>query len=115
MRNLIIGSIIVMVSLIGCVAVPYGDYGYGSYYGGWGPRWIPGYQRWVCEGPPSAVALVTTPAKPEPAQVQIQAEKKSKSIKPKTAKPVAKPKKEHSASPNTRCRCYWTWEPAHYE
>ena len=73
MKNLIIGSIIVMVmvmaSLIGCATVPYGGYdGYNSgYYGSWGPRWVPGYQRWVCEGPP----------------------------------------------PNTRC--YWTWEPAHYE
>ncbi len=102
MRNLIIGSIIVMVmvSLMGCAVVPtgygqygvvlngpaYSAYGYRSYYGGysygygypgglyyggygygWGPRWVQGYQRWVCEGPP----------------------------------------------PNTRC--YWTWEPAHYE
>ncbi len=82
MRNLIIGSILVVVviSLMGCAIgpMPYGyglnsgvygypGYGYGDYYGGWGPHWVPGYQRWVCEGPPS----------------------------------------------NTRC--YWTWEPAHYE
>ncbi len=39
-------------------------FGWGN---GSGMRWVPGYQRWVCEGPPS----------------------------------------------NTRC--YWTWEPAHYE
>lgn len=24
-------------------------YGYGGYYGGWGPRWIPGYVLRVCE------------------------------------------------------------------
>ena len=36
-------------------------YGYGGYYSGrggyggrsgYGTRWVPGYQRWVCEGPP---------------------------------------------------------------
>ena len=81
-----------MAMLAGCAIVPYDGYGYrlnsgirghfgpgygyrGSFpgyggYGGYGsfrPRWVPGYQRWVCEGP--------------------------------------------SSSP----KCYWTWEPAHYE
>lgn len=43
------------------------SYGYGRYGHGGPTRWVPGYQRWVCEGPP----------------------------------------------PNQKC--YWTWEPAHYE
>ena len=85
-KRLIFGSIVVviMVSLMGCsMAIspdvyrppyyggPYNGYRYGWGYGyGWssGPtRWVPGYQRWVCEGPPGNL------------------------------------------------RCYWTWEPGHYE
>ncbi len=74
-------ALLTTILLAGCAVVPvgygrygvvlnggYGNSGHGHGYG-WGrsTRWIPGYQRWVCEGPP----------------------------------------------PNTRC--YWAWEPAHYE
>jgi hypothetical protein len=81
MKRLIFGfgSVIIMLSLMGCggylhISVSpdwygppyytgpyygyyyYGGYGYRNYYGypywGWGPRWVPGYIRQVCEDRP---------------------------------------------------------------
>ena len=79
-RNLIfvIVMVVVLVLVAGCtiaIGPPYGlqsgirghfgpgysygggysgyDHGYGRNYGyGHVTRWVPGYQRWVCEGPP---------------------------------------------------------------
>ena len=72
MKRLFLALLIITI-LAGCAVVPvgYGRYGvivdgppaynryphrYGGYdhdYGHGPTRWVPGYQRWVCEGPPS--------------------------------------------------------------
>lgn len=77
MKNIIVALGVVLFLLASCAIVPtgygrygvvvngpaysgyshYGGHGFGGYsrypYGyGWGTRWVPGYQRWVCEGLP---------------------------------------------------------------
>ena len=82
MKTFIVCIMLVFVLMAGCAIVPmpppsvaisptyrlqtnyYGWRSLGWESRGYGSRWVPGYQRWVCENSP---------------------------------------------------RCYWTWEPAHYE
>ena len=109
MKNIIVGVVVAFL-LAGCAIVPtgygqygvvlngpaysgygrYGGYSYGGYGYGWGrpTRWVPGYQRWVCENSPRCYWKWEHTHWGHGYQRWVC---------------------ENSP------RCYWTWEPAHYE